>query len=211
MEAKQEEQARKMAELHEHLNRLQQKNERLRTRLETNRGHNSKGPVRSAPPAQPNKGKEPILMGESDPPADDELSSGSSPLLARSPPQNNVEAESKKRPTRRSSRFVSGACRPVRRETSRDRRHSELAPEYMPIRPRGMAPQFSPVHHPFGVASAPFLVSFLDVRGLEDMLSSPLGLHILSYESLPPRGFVMPSFAMYDGSTDSYDHRLHFN
>ena len=41
------------------------------------------------------------------------------------------------------------------------------------------------------------------------MLSSPLGPHILSYE--PPRGFVMPSFAMDDGSTDPYDHMLHYN
>ena len=41
------------------------------------------------------------------------------------------------------------------------------------------------------------------------MLSSLLGQHILSYE--PPRGFVIPSFAMYDGSSDPYDHMLHFN
>ena len=41
------------------------------------------------------------------------------------------------------------------------------------------------------------------------MLSSPLGQHILDYE--PPRGFVIPSFAMYDGSSDPYDHMLHFN
>ena len=41
------------------------------------------------------------------------------------------------------------------------------------------------------------------------MLSSPLGQHILDYE--PPRGFVIPPFAMYDGSTDLYDHMLHFN
>ena len=41
------------------------------------------------------------------------------------------------------------------------------------------------------------------------MLSSPLGQHILSYE--PPRGFVIPSFSMYDGSSDPYDHMLHFN
>ena len=41
------------------------------------------------------------------------------------------------------------------------------------------------------------------------MLSSPLGQHILDYE--PPRGFVIPSFAMYDGSSDPYDHLLHFN
>ena len=72
-----------------------------------------------------------------------------------------------------------------------------------------MAPQFPPMYHLFGVAFAPLLVSFPAFSGLEDMLSSPLGLHILSYE--PPRGFFMPSFAMYDGSTDPYDHMLHFN
>ena len=41
------------------------------------------------------------------------------------------------------------------------------------------------------------------------MLSSPLGQHILSYE--PPRGFAISSFATCDGSSDSYDHMLHFN
>ena len=41
------------------------------------------------------------------------------------------------------------------------------------------------------------------------MLSSPLGQHILDYE--PPRGFVIPPFAMYDGSSDPYDHMLNFN
>ena len=40
MEAKQEEQARHMAKLREHLNHLQQENERLRIRLETNRAEN---------------------------------------------------------------------------------------------------------------------------------------------------------------------------
>ena len=47
------------------------------------------------------------------------------------------------------------------------------------------------------------------VRGPEDMLSSPLSQHILSYE--PPHGFVILSFSMYDGSYDPYDHMLHFN
>ena len=47
------------------------------------------------------------------------------------------------------------------------------------------------------------------VHGPYDMLSSPLGQHILDYE--PPRGFVIPPFAMYDGSSDPYDHMLHFN
>ena len=41
------------------------------------------------------------------------------------------------------------------------------------------------------------------------MLSSPPGWHILDYE--PLRGFVIPSFAMYDGFFDPYDHMLHFN
>ena len=35
------------------------------------------------------------------------------------------------------------------------------------------------------------------------------GSYILSYE--PSRGFVIPSFAMYDGSSDPYDNMLHFN
>ena len=40
------------------------------------------------------------------------------------------------------------------------------------------------------------------------MLSS-LGQHILNYE--PPCGFVIPPFSMYDGSSDLYNHMLHFN
>ena len=41
------------------------------------------------------------------------------------------------------------------------------------------------------------------------MLSSPLGRHILDYES--PRGFVIPAFTMFDSSTDPYDHMLYYN
>ena len=41
------------------------------------------------------------------------------------------------------------------------------------------------------------------------MLSTPLGQYILYYD--PPRGFSIPPFAMYDGSSDPYDHMLHFN
>ena len=47
------------------------------------------------------------------------------------------------------------------------------------------------------------------VQGPEDMLSSPLRQHILSYE--PPHGFSILPFAMYDGSSDPYDHMMHFN
>ena len=41
------------------------------------------------------------------------------------------------------------------------------------------------------------------------MLSTPLGQHILDYN--PPSGFSIPPFVMYDGSSDPYDHMLHFN
>ena len=41
------------------------------------------------------------------------------------------------------------------------------------------------------------------------MLSSPLGRHILDYES--PHGFVIPAFTMLDDYTDSYNHMLHYN
>ena len=41
------------------------------------------------------------------------------------------------------------------------------------------------------------------------MLSSHLGRQILDYEL--PRGFVIPTFTMFDDSTDPYDHMLHYN
>ena len=41
------------------------------------------------------------------------------------------------------------------------------------------------------------------------MLSSLLGQYILNYE--PPHGFAIPSFAICDGSSDPYNHMLHFN
>ena len=85
----------------------------------------------------------------------------------------------------------------------------EQAPENMPTCHKGIAPSFQLVYLTFGAALAPYMPVSTTVRGLEDMLSSPLGQHILSYE--PPRGFVIPSFSMYDGSSDPYDHMLHFN
>ena len=110
MEAKQEKQVRQMAKLREHVNNLQKENEHLRT----------------------NKGIEPALPDHGDPLTDDELSSGSSPLPCHSPPQNNAEAESKKRPPRHSIWTISGTRRQMQREVSRDRPHSELALEHMP-------------------------------------------------------------------------------
>ena len=140
VKVKQEEHARQMDKLREHANRLQQENERLRIRLETNKVGNPQGAAQHVPITQKNKGKEPALPDHSDLPEDDELSSDSSPLPRRSLPQNNAEAESRKRPPRHSSRAISGAHHRMRREASRDRPHSELAPEHISTQFRGMAP-----------------------------------------------------------------------
>ena len=86
MEAKKEEQAKQMAELREHANCLQQKNEHLRGRLETNGVKNPQGATQPVPLTREDKGKGPALPDHSDHPADDELSSDSSPLPRRSPP-----------------------------------------------------------------------------------------------------------------------------
>ena len=74
---------------------------------------------------------------------------------------------------------------------------------------RGVAPPLPFMYPTFGAAPAPHMLTSTTVRGPEDMLSSPLGQHIVSYE--PPHGFVIPSFAMYDGSSNPYDHMLNFN
>ena len=112
-----------MAELREHANRLQQENEHLQTRLETNRAENPQGATQHVPLTQPNKGKELALPDYSDPPENDELASNSSPFPHLSPPQNNVEAESRKRPPRLSSWAISGTSHRMRKEARRDRPH----------------------------------------------------------------------------------------
>ena len=105
---KQEEKARQMAELQNRADHLQQENDRLRACLEEDRGGNARASNHPTPQVKQNRGKEPILPCNSDVAADDELSSGSSPLPDLSPSKNNVEAESTKRPLRHSSRSVSG-------------------------------------------------------------------------------------------------------
>ena len=97
----------------------------------------------------------------------------------------------------------------VRREFNRERRQSERATENIPAWLGGAAPSL-PFRYPtFEAAPVPYMPEPTTIRGLEDMLSSLLGHHILSYE--PPHGFAIPPFTMYDGSSDPYDHMLHFN
>ena len=77
-----------MVELHEQANRLREENERLRTILEAGRTGQSRETPRPFPPSRLDKGKGVVAPGDVDLPADDELSSGSSPLPHRSPSPN---------------------------------------------------------------------------------------------------------------------------
>lgn len=45
-------------------------------------------------------------------------------------------------------------------------------------------------------------------RRLDDMLSTPFSSRIIDYE--PPRGFIIPKFSTYDGSSDPFDHIMHY-
>ncbi|RVW28707.1 hypothetical protein CK203_083296 [Vitis vinifera] len=45
-------------------------------------------------------------------------------------------------------------------------------------------------------------------KRLDDMLSTPFCSHIVHYD--PPRGFIVPKFSTYDGSSDPFDNIMHY-
>ena len=75
--------------------------------------------------------------------------------------------------------------------------------------PTGMLPPVPPMHPACGVTPTFYILPAALIQRPDDMLSSPLGQHILDYE--PPRGFVIPAFTTFDDSVDPYDHMLHYN
>ena len=161
-----------MAELHEQANWLREENVGLRNQLEADLAGQSREPPRPFPHSRPGKGKEVAALDDVDLPADDELSSGSSPLPRRSPSLNTAEAHSRKRPPRRS---ISIARRRVRREPSRDQRPPTPAHQYVPDRSGGIPPLVPSMYPPYGVAPMPQIIIPFSVRGPQDMLSTPLG------------------------------------
>ena len=104
---------------------------------------------------------------------------------------------------------MSGTRRRMRKEDDRDRPCSQLAPEHIATRFEGTTPSFLHARYPPGALPVPHATLYPPVQGPYDMLSSPLGQHILDYE--PPRGFVIPPFSIYDDSSNPYDHMVHFN
>ena len=180
----------------------------MQTRLDAGRAEQSRKPLRPFPPSSPSKGKEAVASEDIELPVNDELSSGSSPLPHRFPSPNTLEAQSRKRPPRRSNRSIRVARRQMRREPNKDQQQPTPAHQYVPDRAGGSPPPVPSMYLPFGAAPAPQMIFSSAIRGPHDMLSTPLGQHILDYD--PPRGFSIPPFAMYDGSSDLY-HMLHFN
>ena len=164
-----------MAKLQSRVDHLQQENDRQQARLEGERIENARGSSHPTPQVKQNKGKEPIRPDDSDATSDDELSSGSSQLPDLPPSKNNMEAESRKRPPRCSNRSVSGIPHQVRREFSRERRQSEQALENIPTWQRGVAPSLLFMYPTFGAAPTPYMLAPTTVRGLEGLLSSPVG------------------------------------
>ena len=64
------------------------------------------------------------------------------------------------------------------------------------------------VHYAFGIGPTFYMSPAALIRRPNDILSSPLGQHILDYE--PPYGFVIPVSSKFNGSADPYDHMLHY-
>ena len=78
-----------------------------------------------------------------------------------------------------------------------------------PVLPAGMMPPMRLVHPAFCTRLTFYMLPAALIQKPDDMIYSPLGQHILDYE--PPRGFVISAFTTFDGSTDPYDHLLHYN
>ena len=45
-------------------------------------------------------------------------------------------------------------------------------------------------------------------RQLDDMLSTPFNPYIINYK--PSKGFMVPKFSTYDGTSDPIDHIMHY-
>ena len=165
-------------------------------------------------PMARDKGKGPIPPVDDDTLTDDELSSGSSPSLNLSPKNNATEStrtRSRKRPLPHPafSDAISGTSHRVRREVGRRQYRSGQALGNQPLLPPGTLPLVPPAQPAFGTMPTFYIPSTTLIWRLDDMISSPLGQHILDYEQ--PCGFAIPAFTTFDGSANPYDHILHYN
>ena len=209
MEKKQEEQARQMKEFQELAEQLQHENDRLRAKAEQRHDLDERDAQNSGPMRHPTvreKGKKPIALDDVDTSVDNELSSGSSPNPSPIKRKSNKDIMSRRHSHRPTFKDSNGGM--LCRATSRGQNPPSQALGNTFILPTSPIP-VRPAYPAFGIRPALYMPPTTMIRDPNDILSSPLGQHILEYE--PPRGFSMPTFAMFDGSSDPYDHMLHFN
>ena len=215
MERKQEEQARYLKELQAHAERLQRENDQLWAQIERSRdlGKEVRDSGRAVQLIARYKGKKPIIPNDVDTLADDELSSSSSlyPSLSLTRMLGRARRRLRKRPLSLPtfSNAISGASRRTRKEARRRQNRLDQALRNPSMLPSGTMPPLPLVHPAFGTWPTFYMPATTLIHRLDDMLSSPLGQHILDYE--PPHGFVKPTFATFDGSFNPYDHMLHYN
>ena len=188
MERKQEEQARQMKELIGQAEHLRCKSDQLRAQIEKNR-KDEQANDRDVQPIARNKEKGLVVPNDVDTPADDELSSRSSlsqNLLPAKNTRESIRTRSRKRPSPHHtfSDTVSGASHGVKKEAGTRQYRPGQALENPPILPSGTMPPMPPTHPAFGTTPTFYVPSTSLIRRPDDMLSSPLGQHILDYE--PP-------------------------
>ena len=159
-------------------------------------------------PTAHNKEKESIIPDDVDTLTDDELSSGSSSnfSLIKS---SRVRSRQRRLQHPAFSNADSGTFRRARKETSRGQNQLNGVPGNTSALPTGVMSPMLPVYPASGTGPMLYMLPATTIRILDNMLSSPLRQHILNYE--PPRGFIMPTFAMFDGSNNPYDHMLYYN
>ena len=157
-------------------------------------GKDGRDSGRGAPPITRDKGKGPILPDDVDTLVDDELSLSSSPSLNLPPLMNTRESKKTRSPKMPSpypafSDVVSGASSKARRKAGRRQYRSGPALGNPP-----MLPPVPPAQLAFDTVPMLYIPSAALIWRPDDMLSSPLGQHILNYE--PPCRFVMSAFTM---------------
>ena len=200
---------RQVKELQERIEYLQRENNRLRAQVEERRDLGERNVQDSGQAKRPvvrDKGKNPVILGDVHILADDELSSGSSPNL--SPVKSNKDISRQKHSHRPALSNSNNGT--FHRAAGRGQKQPNEVPRNTFNLPIGTMPPMQLVYPAFGIGQALYILpTVAAIRNPNDMLSSPPGQHILDYEQ--QRGFVMPTFAMFDGFSNPYNHMLHYN
>ena len=200
-----------MRELQDLVEHRQRENDHLRAQVEKMHNLGEKGMQDSGQPKHMtarNKGKEHIVPDNMDTPTNDKLSSGNSPDLS---PVKSSRARSHQRRLHclAFSHANSVSFLRARRKIGRGQNQPNKVLGNASALHAGVMSPIAPMYPAFGTWPVLYIPPTAAIQGPHDMLSSPIGQHILNCE--PPRGFIMLTFVMFDSSSDPYDHMLHYN